>query len=675
MTDATPGPIAARTPGCALRWAARRCGGGTAMHRVEPLSPEPRAKSHPAGNRQRTADAPVTRSDDSAARDARHASVIRSPGRPVIPDDEVTAAVGRIERARALRNSTQLRRLLRYLIDNAQRGSDHALREIAVGVAALGRDPAVFDPQRDPIVRTEARRLRSKLAQYYETEGRDDPLVIELPKGGYLPVLRRRLPPGAVPEPVVAVLPFANFTGEASHEVFCDALTDEVIDALTRISSLRVIARTSAFCYKGTREGVPAIARALGAALVLEGSVQAAGERIRVIAQLVLGNTGWHVWSQAFEGRMAELDEIPVVLADEIVRAMERRGVLAGAGRGSPPPLRGTHDAVARELHDRALAILRSLDTARYEAACALLRNAIARDPRYARPHYLLAHALANRAAMCAAPASLVLPEALTHLTAALALEPGLAQARSLYAWLRGVWDRDWSGALAEIGRALRDAPGDASVRNTAGNLLVLFGRFDEAEAELALARELDPLHLVIRYNAALAALCAQRLDTAMERCDAILEIDPGHPVAAMRVIAQITAGQPEEGLATARRLVHEQPQQVMYVARLAEALAATGDVAGGVQVLADAAAAFTAANVTHWAHAHVFAVAGDRERAFAALELACAGRESNVEGAGVNPYFAPMLDDPRWPAFARRHQLPPRSPRGPDIPAIAADG
>lgn len=615
----------------------------------------------------------MTHSDVPAARAGQRAHVVRSTGRPVFPDAEVAAAVDRIERSRWMRNSGQLRRLLRYLVDSAQRGADHALREIAVGVAALGRSPSAFDPQRDPIVRTEARRLRAKLAAYYATEGKDDPLVVELPKGGYLAVLRRRLPTEAAPHPVVAVLPFANFTGDASRDAFCDALTDEVIDALARIRRLRVIARTSAFCFKGSSEGVPTIAAALGAGLVLEGSLQAAGERVRVIAQLVLGSTGWHLWSQAFEGPATKLTAIQIALADEIVRAMERHGVLGDPGADAPP-LRGTRDAVARDLHDRALAILRSLDTERYDTACALLHEAIARDPTFARPHYLLAHALSNRVAMCAAPAAQALPDALTHLAAALALEPTFAQARSLYAWLRGVWNRDWPGALAEVSRAIRDAPGDASVRNMAGNLLGLLGRFDAAEGEVALARELDPLHLVIRYNAALAALYAGRFDVALARCDAILEIEPRHPVAGLRVMIQIVSGHAAEALATARRLALDQPGQVLAAARLAEALAATGDVDGGLRVLDDAASALARAGVVHRARAHLFAAAGDRERAFVELDRACSGRESNAESVVVNPYFALLRDDPRWPAFAARHRLPPRMRSKPGDPQPATD-
>lgn len=593
-------------------------------------------------------------SPSSAADDA----VLRVPGRAVFADAQVEDAVGRVERSATLRQSPQLRRLLRHLVLHAQRDGGHALREIAVGVEALGRDPSSFDPKRDPIVRTEARRLRAKLAAYYAGEGRNDPIVIEVPKGGYVPVLRAAPPPGALGDASIAVLPFANFTGDAMREPFCDALTDELIDALARMQGLRVVARTSAFRYKDAREDVRAIGATLRVGTLLEGSVQVAGERVRVLAQLVLCTDGRHLWSQAFEGAAADLGLVQQALADEIVRSLERAGVLPHAAPSVPAP-RGTRDAEARDRYDRALAILRSLDVARYPRARDLLHDALARDPGFARAHHLLALELANRVAMCALPAADGMPAARDHLRHALAIDPQFAQARALLGWIVGVYDRDWRRAEAELRRAVRDGPGNFAVRNACGNLYALFGRFEEAEAELALARELDPLHLTPRYNAAFAAFYAGRADDAIARCDAILDVEPGHAAAALRVSAEIVAGRAQAALADARKLAERHPQQVIAQARLAEALALGGRADEGRAVLAAASEALAGAGTTHWAHAHFHAVAGDVDAALAALDRACAARESNTESAAVTPYFARLRADARWPALAARHRLP----------------
>jgi serine/threonine-protein kinase len=586
--------------------------------------------------------------------------VLRAPGRPIADDAQLHAALQRLERSVAFRHSAQLRRLLRHLVLHAQRGEESALREIAVGVAALGRDARTFDPKSDPIVRTEARRLRAKLAAYYASEGSNDAITIELPKGSYVPIIRARLARESI-GPSVAVLPFVNFTGDAAREPFCDALTDELIDALAQLEGLRVVARTSAFRFKNQRGDIRDIAMQLGVSMVLEGSVQATAGRMRVIAQLIAASDGTHAWSQAFDAGVADLAAVQETLADEIVRSLERAGALAAPMRQRPVRApRGTQDPEARDRYDRALGVMRTLDTRRYDRARDLLVEALARDPGFARAHHLLALDLCNRASMSTLAAAEAMPAARAHLERALVLDPGFAQARALLAWITGVWDREWMDALVEIRRAVRSAPGNFAVRNTCGNLLALFGRFDEAEAELERARELDPLHLTPRYNAAIAAWYAGRHALAVDRCNAILDVDPAHAASWVRIAALIAGKRCDSALTYAREFARAQPGNPIAVARLAEALAANGDLESARRVLEDGQAVLAAAGSAHYAQAHVYAVAGDIEAAWPALDAALSARESNTEAAGVNPYFVALRADGRWNAFAQRHRLPP---------------
>lgn len=594
-------------------------------------------------------------------------ALLRLPGRRIASDREVAQALDHIDAAATFRHSGQLRRLLRYLVTHAQAGEASALREIAVGVAALGRDAGTFDPKQDPIVRTEARRLRAKLAAYYDGEGREEPVQIELPKGSYMPLIRRALSPGTIHAASIVVLAFANFTGDDTQGAFCDALTDELIDALARIEGLRVVARTSAFRFKGTREDVRAIADALHVSTLLEGSVQQSGSRVRVLAQLVLGSDGRHLWSQAFEADRSALPDVQQALADDIVASLVRTGVLpSNVPEGQARPPRGTRDPEARDRYDRALAILRTLDATRFPRARDLLAEAIARDPGFARAHHLLALDLANRVAVCAVAAQEAMPAAIDHLQRALALDPDFAQARALLGWITGVYQHDWEPAFRHVARAVRDAPGNSAVRNTSGNLHALFGRFDEAEAELALARELDPLHLTPRYNAALAAFYAGRLAVALERCDAILDVEPEHAANGLRLSTLIIDSRKDVALRDAQSYAARHPADPIAAARLAEALALNGDVNGALRTLDDAHGVLAAAGAAHWARAHVLAVAGDVDAAFAALDAACQARESNTESASVSPYFRALHGDPRWAELVARHGLPAtgRSPQ-----------
>jgi TolB-like protein len=210
--------------------------------------------------------------------------------------------------------SKKLCQFLRFTVEEVLRGHGRELKEyaIAVGVFRRGRE---FDPGADPIVRVQARRLRSKLERYYQTEGRDEPIQIEYPVGGYSPVFIRRstLSPGATRPliaavPVresmsawnVAVLPFIDM-GPEDSEGFTDGLTDELIHALSTLPGVRMVARASCFQFKGKSEDVRRIGAWLGVCALIAGSVRKEGSRLRVLVQLIDTGTGLNLWSGVYE--------------------------------------------------------------------------------------------------------------------------------------------------------------------------------------------------------------------------------------------------------------------------------------------------------------------------------------------------------------------------------------
>ena len=152
--------------------------------------------------------------------------------------------------------SERLARFLNFTVDETLEGRGDNLKEFVIGVEVFDKNEK-YDPRMDPIVRVEARRLREKIRKYYETEGREDPVYIDFPTGGYAPVVQTRearpaSASGAVPvENAIAVLPFANLSSEQENEYFSDGLTEELINALTKVEGLRVVAWGSAFQFKG----------------------------------------------------------------------------------------------------------------------------------------------------------------------------------------------------------------------------------------------------------------------------------------------------------------------------------------------------------------------------------------------------------------------------------------
>ena len=221
------------------------------------------------------------------------------------------------------RQSVRLQTFLTYVVVETLEGRADRLKGYTLGIEVFGREED-FDPAIDCIVRVEAGRLRSRLKSYYMEQGRDDPILIELPKGGYTarwsvraravrddaqaassaivavdddhdPVLD--LPRG----PSITVLPFANLSNDPEQELFVDAVVEEITTQLGRFKELFVIARTTAFQYKGQALDVRQIGRELGVRYLLEGSVRTSGSLLRVTAQLIETLSGTHLWAETYD--------------------------------------------------------------------------------------------------------------------------------------------------------------------------------------------------------------------------------------------------------------------------------------------------------------------------------------------------------------------------------------
>jgi serine/threonine-protein kinase len=227
--------------------------------------------------------------------------------------DLVQAHLERIVLSAEMRRSKKLCQFLRFTVEEVLKGHGSELKEYAIGVGVFRRGRE-FDTGADPIVRVQARRLRSKLQQYYQAEGRDEPVRIEYPVGSYSPVFVQPTPqpaPAQFPGPpiqvrigtapmLIAVLPFIGVGAEGS-ETFSEGLTDELIHALSSCDGIRVIARSSAFQFKGRPEDVRRIGESLGVRALVSGSVRIEGSHLRVLAQLIDAGTGMNLQSSAYD--------------------------------------------------------------------------------------------------------------------------------------------------------------------------------------------------------------------------------------------------------------------------------------------------------------------------------------------------------------------------------------
>jgi len=268
---------------------------------------------------------------------------------PALPHaDAVHQQLQRVLKSRIFARSKELCRFLQFAVEQKLRNRSVRLKEYLIGVAVFDRGET-FNPGTDPIVRVQARRLRSKLGLYYETEGRADSVVIELPCGGYVPMFRFRSAGAPQASRVAAnanacadgrrsvvVLPFVNI-GPGENERFSDGLTEELTHVLSRDSRLRVMSRTSAFQFKGRTDDIRSIGERLGVNALVEGSVRSEGNRLRVSAGLIDVADGGLLWSEVYERNTDQIFAVQENLSEEIAgRIADRLRSLASESRDIP---------------------------------------------------------------------------------------------------------------------------------------------------------------------------------------------------------------------------------------------------------------------------------------------------------------------------------------------------
>ncbi len=250
-------------------------------------------------------------------------SMMREPDRDCtittgLTNEAIHAELDRVLSSATFIRSKRLGRFLRFTVEQCLDGHQNALKEYLVGVEVFNK-LETFDPRIDSIVRVEARRLRSKLERYYQTEGRDDQVVIQFRKGSYVPVILTReqyqvhgYVEGASNtrsgKKSIAVSRFTNLGVEPSYSFFCSGITEDVVSALTKLPDFRIVARHSGL--QGSEE--------VKSDFILEGSVRKQGDRLRISAQLIDTSSSVYVWSETYERDLSD----SFAVQDEISRAI-----------------------------------------------------------------------------------------------------------------------------------------------------------------------------------------------------------------------------------------------------------------------------------------------------------------------------------------------------------------
>jgi TolB-like protein/Flp pilus assembly protein TadD len=360
--------------------------------------------------------------------------------------------------------------------------------------------------------------------------------------------------------PGIAVLPFANMSGDPEQEYFADGMVEEIITGLARIRWLTVIARNSTFAYKGTSPDVRKVGRELAVRYVLEGSVRKAGSRVRITVQLIDAETGGHLWAQKFDGALSDVFDLQDQITGGVVSAIEpsvRRAESLRAKRKRPDNL----DAYDRYL--RALEPAYTFTPAGRSAALALLDGAIALDPGYAEAHGLAAWCLQQRFLWGGRnPADR--EAALGHAEAVVAARTDDATTLAFAAFAMGALARNHEIAFAMLERAMDLNPSSASAHNVSAVLRMMTGDHERSqqhtEASLRLS-PFDPMRFIAVTASAVAKLAAGEPETALTTARRALEASPTFaPALAVVVMCLVRLGRVAEARATVRRLIEIAP-------------------------------------------------------------------------------------------------------------------
>ncbi|MGB5675350.1 MAG: tetratricopeptide repeat protein [Gemmatimonadota bacterium] len=441
----------------------------------------------------------------------------------------------------------------------------------------------------------------------------------------------------------IAVLPFADMSPDKDQEYFSDGISEELLNLLAKTPELQVAARTSSFSFKGENLEITEIARRLNVAHVLEGSVRKSGNQVRVTAQLIRADDGFHMWSETWDRSLDNIFAIQDEIAADV--AAQLKVTLLGAA-----PVAAATDPEAYALFLQARQLGREATAESLEQSISLYLKALEIDPGYAAAWAGLARTYNRQVFIGLRPAfeARLGREAANR---ALAIDPDLADAHAILAFIAIGIDFDPAAAARRYQRALALDPTHPEILADAALLARDIGRSTEAIALLEYAVARDPVNPNTRQALATAYLWAGRLDEAIESYRAVTKLVPGYISTQFGIgTALLVKGDPEGALAA---YTLEQGDEEYRVKGTALALHDLGRMAEFDSTFAELRERWG----DRWPSevAHVYAWIGDADAAFEWLEKAVLQNEDGLNTQFLRTFYAPLYDDPRWQAFRER--------------------
>ena len=605
--------------------------------------------------------------------------------------DAVQAQLERILASEEFAQSESLKRFLHYVVERSLDGQADQIKEYNVGVEVLGRGKD-YDPRTDTIVRVQATRLRSKLNEYYQTNGSGDPVRIELPKGSYVPTFRSakgdgggdsspgptkrvsilslvavvatvallalaalwvwnsRKPetastPGAIHS--IAVLPFTDMSQLKDQEFFGDGIAEELTNTLTQLQGLYVAPRTSTFQFKRQRLDIRDIGEKLGVDHVVQGSVRKSGDDLRITAQLIKAADGTNLWSESYDRHEEEVFAVQEEISRSIANALQVK-LLASSDEYWTDHYMA--DADLYELYLRGRFHLNAGTELDINRAVDLFEDVLAQDPEYAPAYAGLVDSYASLAYWGFASPRELEEEAKKAAEKAVELGGNMVDAQLAIAAYEILFRWDWSRGELAVRRALQLEPTSARAHQWYGRLLTVRGRLDEALSEVRRARELDQLSLSSSVTVPIILYLKRDYESVVVECEKVLQWAPESTIArVVQGLAHKQLSDYDAALVNFRHLERVSGTSALALSLMAQTFATAGRMGEAQQTFDELKGLSELKYVPPSYVARVYVGLGEKEAAVDWLESAYRNRSLPITSLKTDPDWDVLRSDPRF--------------------------
>ena len=454
----------------------------------------------------------------------------------------------------------------------------------------------------------------------------------------------------------VAVLPFANASNDPQMEYLSDGITESLIGGLSQLPALTVMARSTVFTYRGREADPRQVGEALKVRAVVTGRVERLGERLLIHAELVDASNGARLWGEQYQRSLADLPAVQDDITREISAALRLR--LSGAQQRQIAK-RQTADSEAYQLYLRGNHLYYQETRASQEKALDYFNQAVALDPSYALAYAGIAHVYATFSAQYLPPGE-AMPKARQAALTAIQLDEALPEAHFSLALVKLWGDWDWAGAERELKRAIELNSNFVNGRVTYANFLVQRGRFEDAEREIRVAKQLDPLSARLGSAEGRVFYSARRFDQAIAQYRKTLELYPDN-FGLHRALGLIFSqqGRNQEAINEMRQALALSSHYTNR-AWAAYVYARAGQRVEALKILRELEAQAKRERVSPAYIARIHIGLGEKDRAFEWLRTAYEERSDHLLNIGVDPVYDPLRSDPRFTELLRGIGLAP---------------